>query len=147
MIFSKSIGYSLRGILFVALHENRGHVQLDEMAESLGVPRHFLGKIMKRLVKGSILSSLKGPTGGFALNSTTLERPLIDVYRITDHPEDLDQCVLSRGSCNAEQPCRLHEKVVPLKTPLNHILYETTIGELMGSDKAQMLHSLTAIAC
>ncbi|HET7896419.1 MAG TPA: Rrf2 family transcriptional regulator, partial [Flavisolibacter sp.] len=62
-IFSKSFGYSLRGILFVALRETHTPVQLDEMAESLGVPRHFMGKIMKQLVKQGILSSLKGPTG------------------------------------------------------------------------------------
>lgn len=146
MIFSKSFGYSLRGILFVALKEGGEHVQLDEMAEALGVPRHFMGKIMKRLVKAKIISSLKGPTGGFFLNDSTLERPLIDIYRITDHPEELDLCVLSRGPCNTEHPCKLHDKVLPLKSPLNQILYHTTIGELMEGDQKEMLIGLTAIA-
>lgn len=145
MIFSKSFGYSLRGILFVALKEDGAHVQLDDMAEALGVPRHFMGKIMKRLVKGGIISSLKGPTGGFFLNPSTLARPLIDIYRITDHPEDLEQCVLSRGPCNTEHPCKLHDKVLPLKSPLYKILFDTTIGELMDGDQGELLHGLTSL--
>ena len=145
MIFSKSFGYSLRGILFVALRASEGPVQLDEMAEALGVPRHFMGKIMKRLAQNGILSSQKGPTGGFFLNETTLSRPLMDVYRLTDHPEELEQCVLSRGTCNSEHPCRLHDKVLPLKAPLNKILYHTTVGELLDTDQNELLHSLTAV--
>lgn len=145
MIFSKSFGYSLRGILYVALKEGSGHVQLDDMAESLDVPRHFMGKIMKRLVKSNIISSLKGPTGGFFLNQSTLGRPLIDIYRITDHPEDLEQCVLSRGPCNNEHPCRLHDKVLPLKSPLYKILFDTTIGDLLDGDQGELLHGLTSV--
>lgn len=144
-IFSKSFGYSLRGVLFVALREDGLPVQLGEMAEALDVPRHFMGKIMKRLVKRGVLSSLKGPTGGFFINETTLARPLMDIYQITDHPEELEQCVLSRGPCNPEHPCRLHDKVVQMKTPLNEMLYRTTIGELLDGEAEELLLSLTAV--
>ena len=145
MIFSKSFGYSLRGILFIGLKNGRP-VQLEEMTQALGVPRHFMAKIMKRLVQQNIISSLKGPTGGFFLNDTTLLRPLIDVYGITDHPEELGLCVLSRGPCNSEHPCQLHDKVLPLKAPLNKILYDTTIGELLNGDKENLLHGLTIVS-
>jgi len=144
MIFSKSFGYALRGILYVAATEKRA-VQLEEMSQALGVPRHFMGKIMKRLVQQHILSSMTGPTGGFYLNDSTLLRPLIDVYGVTDRPEELEQCVLGRGPCSLEYPCRLHDKVLPLKAPLNEILYHTTIGELLNGDKESLLHGLTTV--
>ena len=67
MIFSKSFGYALRGVLYVALSADKGPVQLNEIAEALGVPRHFMGKIMKRLAHNSILDSQKGPSGGFEI--------------------------------------------------------------------------------
>lgn len=144
MIFSKSFGYSLRGILYVAATK-KSAVPLDDMSQALGVPRHFMGKIMKRLVQQNILSSLKGPAGGFFLNETTLERLLIDVYRLTDRPEELEQCVLSRGPCNSSHRCRLHDKVLPLKAPLTEILYHTTIGELLAGDKESLIRSLTSV--
>lgn len=84
MIFSKSFGYALRGILYVALEEKqKKKVQLDEIAGKLGVPRYFLGKVMKRLVKEGILDSLKGPYGGFYLNENTLQTRLIQLVEIT----------------------------------------------------------------
>ena len=50
MIFSKSFGYAIRGILYIAVMKNeKQRVQLDEMAGKLNIPRHFLGKIMKRM--------------------------------------------------------------------------------------------------
>lgn len=84
MFFSKSFGYALRGILYIAVKsEARSSIQLDEIASALGVPRHFMGKIMKRVTQKNILSSQKGPAGGFMINETTLTRPLIDVYGVT----------------------------------------------------------------
>lgn len=131
MIFSKSFGYALRGILFVTLKSEERPVQLDEIAAALGVPRHFMGKIMKRVVQQNILSSQKGPSGGFRTNEFTLERKLIDVFEVTDHPENLKRCVLSRGECSPLHLCRLHDLIEPMKQPLNKLLYHTTIGDLM----------------
>jgi Rrf2 family protein len=143
MIFSKSFGYALRGILYVAAKQNTANVQLDEMAEALGVPRHFMGKIMKRVVQTKILDSQKGPTGGFYINDHTHDTKLIEVFRITDHPEDLEQCVLARGKCNSANPCRLHEKVYPLKGPINDLLFHTTVGDLLHGNNETLLQGLT----
>lgn len=146
MIFSKSFGYALRGILYVALKSEYRPVQLDEIANELGAPRHFMGKIMKRVVQKKILSSLKGPTGGFMLNESTLLRPLVDVYQVTDHPEDLDKCVLGRGPCDHDNPCRLHDLVAPMKPPIQQILFDTTIGDLLAGDNTQLLKGLSVAA-
>ena len=143
MIFSKSFGYALRGVLYVALSADKGPVQLNEIAEALGVPRHFMGKIMKRLAHNSILDSQKGPSGGFEINDETLSRYLIDIYTVTDHPEELRQCVLARGECNPDRPCKLHKLILPLKDPINNILYETTVGHLLQGDNEELLNGLT----
>lgn len=131
MIFSKSFGYAIRGVLYVASKPEGSVVQLEEIASALDAPRHFMGKIMKRVVQQDILLSQKGPTGGFKLNTTTLKRPLIDVYMVTDHLEDLHRCVLSKQPCSSENPCGLHDLILPSKTPLFKILYDTTVGELL----------------
>jgi len=78
MLLSKSFGYALRGVLYVAMmNASKKKVQLDEMAEKLAVPRHFLAKVMKRVVKEGILSSVRGPYGGFCINESTLQTKLI----------------------------------------------------------------------
>ena len=80
MILSKSFGYALRGILYVALmKDEQRNVRLDEIARALSVPRHFLGKIMMAVVKAGILKSARGQGGGFYIHESTLQTPLIKV--------------------------------------------------------------------
>jgi DNA-binding IscR family transcriptional regulator len=66
MVFSKSFGYAVRGVLYIAtMNGERKRIQLDEIAEKLTVPRFFLGKIMQKMVKEGILSPGKENTGVF----------------------------------------------------------------------------------
>src|SRR5690606_38603326 len=100
MFFSKSFGYALRGVLYVALVDKEGRkVQLDEIAEKLSVHKHFLAKIMKTMVKEEILSSTKGPYGGFFKNDQTLKTRIIHLVKITDGIEQFNTCVLSLRKC------------------------------------------------
>jgi Rrf2 family protein len=69
MIFSKSFGYAVRGMLYVAMmQDEKRYVQAEEISTRLAVPRHFMGKILKKLVKERLLASSKGPSGGFTFN-------------------------------------------------------------------------------
>ena len=81
MLFSKSFGYALRGILYIAsMQDEHRLIQIDEIAAQLNVPRYFMGKILKRLVKENILLSTKGPYGGFSLHQQTLSLPLLPIF-------------------------------------------------------------------
>src|SRR6266511_3650690 len=95
MIFSKSFGYALRGTLYVAMmNDEKRKIRIDEMANRLSVPRHFLGKIMNKVAKRGILTSTKGPNGGFTLNNTTLSTSLLTLVESMDGLEQFDECVL-----------------------------------------------------
>jgi Rrf2 family transcriptional regulator, iron-sulfur cluster assembly transcription factor len=146
MIFSKSFGYALRGILYVAMmsDENR-KIRIDEMAKRLSVPRHFLGKIMNKVVKKGILSSTKGPNGGFSLNNTTLSTSLLTLVELTDGVEQFDGCVLRLRKCNAEHPCPLHHPMETYKNDLFKIYSDTNIGSLLKQDKPDFIQSIAVI--
>lgn len=144
MFFSKSFGYALRGILYVAMmnDENR-KIRIDEMANRLSVPRHFLGKIMNKVVKKGILSSTKGPNGGFSLNNTTLNTPLITVVEAMDGLEQFDTCVLRLKKCNEENPCPLHYVMKAQRNDLLRIFSDTNIGSLLKEDKPDFIRSIS----
>src|SRR5436190_5216053 len=146
MIFSKSFGYALRRILYVAMmnDENR-KIRIDEMANRLSVPRHFLGKIMNRVVKGGILNSTKGPSGGFSLNTTTLNTPLLTLVELTDGLEQFDSCVLRLRKCNENHPCPLHYQTVAYKNDLLRIFSDTSLGSLLKQDKPDFIRSISDV--
>ena len=144
-MLSKSFGYALRGIIYVALtHEKKERVQVEEIAESLAVPRHFLGKIMKKVVKEGILESTRGPYGGFSINAETLQTQLIKLIRITEGLEQFNSCVLHFRKCNKNKPCPLHYQMVENRNQLLEIFSSTTIGDLMKEDKKMLLQSIAA---
>lgn len=144
MIFSKSFGYALRGVLYVAImRDEKRYVQVEEVASKLAVPRHFMGKIMKKLAKEKILVSTKGPSGGFIINEHTLQIPLICLIEIIDGVAIFDSCALRAKECNSLNPCPMHFQLEGLKHKLKSILSETTIGDLLEEDKLEFIKSIS----
>lgn len=144
MIFSKSFGYAIRSILYVAImRDEKRYVQVEEIAAKLAVPRHFMGKIMKKLAKEKILISTKGPSGGFILSEHTLEMPLMDLIVITDGVEIFDTCALRAKECNPANPCPMHFKMDSVKKNLKSILSDTTVADLLEEDKSEFIRSLS----
>jgi Rrf2 family transcriptional regulator, iron-sulfur cluster assembly transcription factor len=143
MVFSKSFGYAVRGMFCVAMlqSENR-YVQAGEIATRLAVPRHFMGKVMKMLVKEGLLVSSKGPSGGFAVHESSLSTPLVKILEITEGPDFFKRCVLSAQECNASSPCPLHFQVIVVKLRLESVLSGTTIADLLNGSREDLLRSI-----
>jgi Rrf2 family protein len=123
-----------------------GKVQLDEMAGKLSVPRHFLAKIMKSMVKEGILDSTKGPYGGFSVNAKTLSAKLIQLVKITDGVEQFNTCVLSLRKCNSKNPCPLHFQMMKLRDDMLAEFSKKTIGDLLNKDNPDFIKSIAAIS-
>jgi Rrf2 family transcriptional regulator, iron-sulfur cluster assembly transcription factor len=143
MFFSKSFGYAVRGVLYIAVRQKeKSYVQVEEIASSLSVPRHFMGKILKKLAKHDILESVKGPTGGFALAENTLSLPLISLIDLMDGLSVFRSCVLRLDKCNATNPCPLHHKMIDIRNSLCDVLTCTTIADLLAGGEADILKGL-----
>lgn len=136
MIFSKSFGYAVRGILYIASQQQqKQYVQVEEISSRLEAPRHFMGKILKKLAKEGILNSVKGPSGGFTTNDNTLSLPLSRLLEITNDSAMLTQCVLRLKECNGLNPCPMHYRIEPVKQELKDLLGTTHIGNLLSEEE------------
>ena len=143
MVLSKSFGYALRGILFVALlKDEERKVSIEEIADRLSVPRHFLGKIMKSMVKAGIMSSTRGQQGGFFINEKTLNTPIIAIILLTEGTNYFNTCLLNLRKCNAANPCPLHYKVEKFKNEILDVYSQTTIGDLLKDNKSDFINSI-----
>ena len=144
MLFSKSFGYALRGILYIAkMQDEQRKVQIDEIAGKLAVPKHFLGKVMQQTVKEGLLRSTKGPYGGFTLAQETLTTPLIRLVEIMDGMDQFDVCVLKLKYCDSKNPCPLHDEIEAIKEKFLVVFRETTIGDLLKHSKNDFIKSLS----
>jgi len=146
MIFSKTFGYALRGVLYVAImQEEKTKVQLDEIAQELAVPKPFLGKVMKKLVKEGVINSTKGPNGGFFINKSTMAMPLLKLIELTGEPEEFSSCVLRLRKCNAKNPCPMHFQIESLRKQWQSLLASTSIGDILRKDQPDFIKSIATL--
>ena len=110
-MISKTCGYAIRGVIFLALPENiERKVGVLEIAVELKVPQPFMAKILQDLVKKDILKSTKGPSGGFYVKKDILNLSLIKIVEAVDGLGVLKKCFLGREECSHENPCSMHDE-------------------------------------
>lgn len=130
-MFSRSCEYALQSILYITLHSNNGKaVGLKQISESQKIPLHFLSKILQQLVKAKILSSVKGPNGGFTLRISPHKLRLIKVVETIDGLEIFNRCGIGLKKCSDKYPCPVHFEFKVVKDKINEVLTEKTISEL-----------------
>ena len=110
MIYHRQIAYSLKALGYLASRSNNKYVKVKELADALSIPRHFLGKVLTDLVKRELVTSTKGPSGGFRL---AVNAESISLYRILGILGGLTKlessCIMGMGECTAHDPCALHK--------------------------------------
>lgn len=144
MFFSKTFGYAIHSILYMASRQVGQRVLLAEIASNLKVPRHFLAKVMKKLAGEGIISSYKGPSGGFASNELTPEITLLKIAAITGETVHFGSCVLRLQKCNSRNPCPLHYQAQSLREQWVDLLSNTTINDLLEGRQQDFINSITA---
>lgn len=130
-MFSKTFGYALRAITHIAVHGVNGRkMGLQELAGALGIPQHFLGKILQDLVRHGIIDSVKGPSGGFSANDHTRNFSLIEILRITDGNKVFDTCALGIQNCNSATPCPLHHDFAQCRNNMQAVFTQRNVGDM-----------------
>lgn len=121
----------MRAVLYIAhesAHDNK--VSIDDMAEKLEVPRHFLAKILQQLSGNAVIQSTKGPGGGFYLSSEARKQPILRVIEVLDGPAIFHKCALGLHQCSADHPCVIHRYVVPFRDAFHSAVRNTSIDQL-----------------
>jgi len=130
-MFSKSGGYAIRAVLFLAAYStSEKKIGISEIAEALNVPRHFLAKILQQLSKQKLISSLKGPSGGFYLTEKELNGSLKSIIECIDKLDFMNSCMLGLPECSSEAPCPIHENVEVYRKGLLNLINDHTINEI-----------------
>jgi len=128
-MFSRACEYAIKTMIYIAANESKGkRTGLREVTEAIGSPEAFTAKILQQLVKGKLLKSFRGPTGGFVFNN---EKDILlhDVVKTIDGDHLMEDCVLGLNECSSTNPCPVHDKFLLVKNLLNETLLSTKIND------------------
>lgn len=86
MKISRSTGYALIAVGYIAQHYQAGAVLAQRVSKEYGIPLEYLLKILQQLVRANVLRSKRGPRGGFFLAKPAEEITLLEIIEAVDGP-------------------------------------------------------------
>lgn len=86
MRISRSTGYALLAVGYIAQHEKDGIILSQTISKAYNIPLEYLLKILQQLVKANVLHSKRGPRGGFTLARSSKKITMLQVIEAVDGP-------------------------------------------------------------
>lgn len=141
-MFSKACEYGLRATIYIAQKTNEEkRIGIEEIAKAIDSPVHFTGKILQSLTRAQVVSSIKGPNGGFFITPKQRQLSLIAVLHAFDEDTVLKKCVLGLKECSEAKPCPMHRQYKLIKQQLI-MLFESKVINDLSSDLDKGLFSI-----
>lgn len=139
-MLSNTCKYGIRAVIYLAKHAGTGEkIGIKTISGDLGIPTPFLGKILQSLAKQRILSSIKGPNGGFGLGKPAKDICLLDIVLAIDGNDLFDLCLIDVKSCTEMHkdgtPCTIHKKYEPIRKKLHNLFRTITLEQLVQETK------------
>lgn len=132
-MFSKASEYGIRAASFIAIQSQMGRRKsVKEIAEAIHSPVAFTAKILQALVKNDVITSVKGPKGGYEVSPAQLEA--INIKMIVEAIDGLDiftSCVLGLAMCKPNKPCPAHDDYINVRKELNRMAKNTYLKDMI----------------
>jgi len=86
MKISRSTGYALLAVGYIAKHQKDGIILSQTISKEYKIPLEYLLKILQQLVRANVLRSKRGPRGGFSLAKPTRKITMLQIVEAVDGP-------------------------------------------------------------
>ena len=105
-------------------------VGIKEIATEIQSPEHFTAKILQLLSRQEIVSSAKGPNGGFYMSNRQGQINLLEIVKAVDGPHSFTGCILGLTECDASKPCPIHASYQPIRDNMKLMLSSNMVASL-----------------
>ena len=136
MIYSTATKYGVLALIELAARDVNRPIPVRELAESAGIPRHFLAKIVQNLVKAGFLRTKRGRKGGVEFARKPSRITLAQVTRAVDGPQAFHKCIFALQPCDGSRDCPLHDRWNSLRCHIMTFVENTSISDLASSKRS-----------
>jgi Rrf2 family protein len=109
------------------------------IAQEIGAPQNYLGKLLQALIAEGLVESQKGLGGGFRLARSPKEITLLDIVEPIDHVSRWSGCILGWPECSEVSPCAIHDRWKAVRTAYLQMLQRTTLADLVARGEPRTL--------
>lgn len=134
-MFSRSSGYAIQSLTYLAEQPSGKLVGAREMAVKLGIPMPFLWKILHKLSEQKLVRSFKGVRGGYELARPAHAIHVSEVLAAGRERDHMTSCLLGLADCSDQDPCPLHSHWKRLRADIEGTLKNTSLADLAHASK------------
>jgi Rrf2 family protein len=131
-VLSKTADYALRAILVLARRGAGRTLSAERIAGLTATPANYLGKTLYALVRGGLLRSARGRSGGFSLAMEPGEITVGRIAAVFGEPPAPRRCLMGTGPCDATSPCPAHRRWSALTAATISPMESTTVADLLA---------------
>ena len=145
MQLTRAADYAVRVMVFLAGVPSSQRTSLPEIVRATGAPDSFLSKVLQGLARARLITSRRGPTGGFEISFIGRLASMRDVVEAIDGPISLNVCVSQQRSCPRKDWCPAHPVWVKAQETLREVLSSAMIADLAAAqlEMSALLHVKT----
>lgn len=128
--------YAVTAMLDLALHAQRGPVSLADISERQGISLSYLEQLFAKLRRSSLVSSVRGPGGGYQLSRDMRDIQVAEVIDAVNESVDATRCQ-GQGGCHGGDTCLTHHLWRDLSQQIHEFLTGISLADLVIRSEVQ----------
>lgn len=133
--------YALRAITNLALAETEKPIPIRQIADEEAISPEFLEQIFFRMKKTGIITSVRGPGGGFKLNRPPEDISVKEIFNAVGERIELTPCTGGEG-CERIDICTVVDFWQEASELIVNYFGTLTLRRIMDMNKSPMIESL-----
>jgi len=125
---SEAASLALHSMAYLASRKNKECVSLKEISKRLKASDAHLSKVLQRLAKQGLVTSTRGPKGGFTLAKDANEITLLEILETIEGHIQPSKCLFDTPICDGQQ-CILADLLEKISTEVHEYLKNRRLSE------------------
>lgn len=142
--------YAVTAMLDLAIHAQQNPVSLNEISGRQSISLSYLEQLFAKLRRGGLVSSVRGPGGGYQLSRNSEEINVAEVVDAVNESMDATRCG-NLANCQGGEKCLTHHLWCDLSSQIHNFLSSITLAsliereEIKSTTKRQLKYQLERI--
>ena len=126
---TKKVEYAL--IALRHLQQNKEGVlsSSKEIATKYDIPKELLAKVLQSLVKNKVLTSTKGPSGGYKIATDPSKINMTNFFEFIEGPVGIMDCYFDSG-CEKQNKCIIRTPINKINDSIRSVFDNMTLAEI-----------------
>jgi len=123
--------FAVTAMVDLAMRQGRGPVTLAAISERQHISLSYLEQLFGKLRRAALVSSVRGPGGGYNLAQPPASISVADIVSAVDEPIDATQCG-GKENCHDDKRCMTHDLWATLNEKMYEYLSSVSLADLVA---------------